>query len=331
MTGLAFPAVSLIDLTCTFGTLRAVDGVTLDIGQGEFYSLLGPSGSGKTTVLRVIGGFETPSSGTVELFGEDASRMAAHKRPLNTVFQDYALFPHMSVLDNVAYALTVRGVNRAERQRRAGEMLELVKLDGLGARRPAQLSGGQRQRVALARALINSPKLLLLDEPLGALDLKLREAMQTELRSIQQGLGITFVYVTHDQGEAMSMSDRVAVFRAGKIEQEGSPRELYRNPRTAFVADFVGGANVLEGPLLGQPGGIYALRAEQVKLLPAALGRLQGRVTGVHYLGATTRVELSVQGVSVHASVPHLSTDARPGDELGIDWKAADLRLLDQR
>ena len=323
------PAVSLRDLTCIFGAVRAVDGVDLDIAQGEFFSLLGPSGSGKTTCLRVIGGFEAPSSGTVRLFGQDASRLAAHDRPLNTVFQDYALFPHMSVLDNVAYALTVRGVGRAERQKRAGELLDLVKLEGLGSRRPAQLSGGQRQRVALARALVGGPKLLLLDEPLGALDLKLREAMQTELRGIQQALGITFVYVTHDQGEAMSMSDRVAVFRAGRIEQMGSPRELYGHPRTAFVADFVGGANVLGGALLGQPGGKFALRPEAVRLADGAGGRLRGRVTGVHYLGATTRVELEVAGAGVHASVPSASTAARVGDTLGLDWDAADLRRLE--
>ena len=323
------PAVSLRDLTCTFGAVRAVDGVNLDIAQGEFYSLLGPSGSGKTTCLRVIGGFEAPSSGTVQLFGQDASRLAAHDRPLNTVFQDYALFPHMSVLDNVAYALTVRGVHRAERQKRANELLDLVKLEGLGDRRPAQLSGGQRQRVALARALVGGPKLLLLDEPLGALDLKLREAMQTELRSIQQALGITFVYVTHDQGEAMSMSDRVAVFRAGKIEQQGSPRELYGHPRTAFVADFVGGANVLDGHLLGQPGGQFALRPEAVTTTLAGEGRLRGRVTGVHYLGATTRIETEVAGQSVHASVPSATTQARVGDELGLTWNPADLRPLE--
>ncbi|WP_240741196.1 ABC transporter ATP-binding protein [Deinococcus sp. Arct2-2] len=324
------PAVALDNLTCVFGKVRAVDGVTLNIAQGEFYSLLGPSGSGKTTCLRVIGGFEAASSGSVRLFGQDAARLAAYDRPVNTVFQDYALFPHMSVLDNVAYALTVRGVGKAERLKKAGAMLELVKLGELGSRRPAQLSGGQRQRVALARALVNAPKLLLLDEPLGALDLKLREAMQTELRAIQQTLGITFVYVTHDQGEAMSMSDRVAVFRAGKIEQEGSPRELYGHPRTAFVADFVGGANVLGAVLVGQSSGTYALRPEQISLTPDPGAPMRGRVTGLHYLGATTRVEVQVGGQTVHASVPsgdvlHLKIN----DQTALNWNPADLRRLE--
>jgi putative spermidine/putrescine transport system ATP-binding protein len=326
-------AVSLTGLICTFGTTRAVDDVSLNVPEGEFYSLLGPSGSGKTTVLRLIGGFESPDSGTVRLFGQDVTRLPPYKRDVNTVFQDYALFPHLSVLDNVAYPLTVRGVSAAERRRRAGEMLDLVRLTAFEGRRPAQLSGGQRQRVALARALAARPRLLLLDEPLGALDLKLRENMQSELRSLQRQLGLTFVYVTHDQGEAMSMSDRVAIFSAGRIEQEGTPQRLYEYPRTAFVADFVGGANVLPAEKVpgmnGRPGQRLALRPERVELRPAGQGRLQATVQGVHYLGAQTRLELDAGGLSIHALIASASGLPSVGDALGLDWDDEALRALE--
>src|SRR5512135_1682897 len=239
------PAVRFANVCRHFGSVRAVDGVTLDIAEGEFFAMLGPSGSGKTTCLRLIAGFEQPNEGHIEIFGETAEGVPPYKRNVNTVFQDYALFPHMTVGENVAYGLRIRGVAREEREAKAKNALAMVKLSGYGDRRPSQLSGGQRQRVALARALVNGPKVLLLDEPLGALDLKLREEMQAELKTLQQKLGITFVFVTHDQGEALSMADRVAVFSQGRIEQLDTPRELYNRPRTAFVANFVGSANVV--------------------------------------------------------------------------------------
>ena len=240
------PAIRLTALTKSFGAVVAVDGVDLEIAEGEFFSMLGPSGSGKTTVLRLIAGFDQPTSGAVELFGRDVTRFAPFARDVNTVFQDYALFPHMSVLDNVAYGLRVRGVGRRERRERARAALAGVRLEHLHDRRPGQLSGGQRQRVALARATVVQPKALLLDEPLGALDLKLREQMQVELKQIQRDLGITFIFVTHDQEEALTLSDRVAVFRDGRIEQMGTPIELYERPISPFVADFVGTTNLLD-------------------------------------------------------------------------------------
>ncbi|MGH3313098.1 MAG: ABC transporter ATP-binding protein, partial [Streptomyces sp.] len=223
-------AIRLQSLRKVFGRTEAVAGVDLEIEDGEFFSMLGPSGSGKTTVLRMIAGFEPPTSGTVELAGKDVTRLAPFERDVHTVFQDYALFPHMTVEQNVAYGLKVRGIPKAERLRRAGEALENVRLEGFGARRPSQLSGGQRQRVALARALVGRPRVLLLDEPLGALDLKLREQMQIELKELQREVGITFVFVTHDQDEALTMSDRIAVFRQGRIEQTGPPAEIYERP-----------------------------------------------------------------------------------------------------
>jgi putative spermidine/putrescine transport system ATP-binding protein len=267
--------------------------------------MLGPSGSGKTTCLRLIAGFELPDSGAVLLSGRDVSRVPPFERNVNTVFQDYALFPHLSVLENVAYGPRVRGVVRAVREAKAREMLALVQLEALGERRPGQLSGGQRQRVALARALINEPGVLLLDEPLGALDLKLREQMQGELRALQQRLGITFVYVTHDQGEALSMSDRVAVFNAGRIEQLSTPQELYRRPRTAFVARFVGSANVIEASLAQQLTGTaraFALRSEDVQLaareaaIPAGHHAVDAEVLDVQYHGANCRWLLRLTG-----------------------------------
>jgi putative spermidine/putrescine transport system ATP-binding protein len=276
----------------------AVDSVDLEVGDGEFFAMLGPSGSGKTTVLRMIAGFEAPTSGQVHLGGRDVTCDAPFDRDVNTVFQDYALFPHMSVLENVAYGLMVKGVGRAERRARADEALASVRLAGFGARRPGQLSGGQRQRVALARALVNRPRVLLLDEPLGALDLKLREEMQVELKAIQRDVGITFLFVTHDQEEALTMSDRIAVFRQGRIEQVGTAREVYEQPASEFVAGFVGTSNLLSGEVaravLGDPTAV-SVRPEKLRVAPvaaAAPGEVSadGAVTEVVYTGVATRV-----------------------------------------
>ncbi|MGW8355090.1 ABC transporter ATP-binding protein [Streptomyces wedmorensis] len=301
-------AIRLTGLRKAYGRTEAVAGVDLEIADGEFFSMLGPSGSGKTTVLRMIAGFETPSGGTVELAGRDVTRLAPFERDVHTVFQDYALFPHMTVEQNVAYGLKVRGVPRAERLVRARAFLARVGLDGLGKRRPAELSGGQRQRVALARALVGRPRVLLLDEPLGALDLKLRERMQVELKEIQREVGITFVFVTHDQEEALTMSDRIAVFHQGRIEQVGTPAEIYERPGSPFVAGFVGTSNLLSGDtarrVVGTPG-TYSIRPEKIRIVrdpaaPAASGlaTAAGTVAEVVYLGDSTRflVDLDTGG-----------------------------------
>ena len=297
-------AVSLRDVSCTFKSggklVHAVSGVSLDIERGEFFTLLGPSGSGKTTCLRMIGGFTLPTSGVIAIEGEDVSLRPPYARPVNTVFQDYALFPHMSVLDNVAYGLMVRGVDRREREAKAHALLDTMQLPDAAQRKPPQLSGGQRQRVALARALINEPKVLLLDEPLGALDLKLREQMQSELKSLQRQLGITFIFVTHDQHEALSMSDRIGVFNKGKIEQIATPDELYHSPSTRFVAEFVGTANILEGKDAKRFGasGAIMIRPEQISLVTAADGptdrepQATGVVKEVQFFGAFWRVSV---------------------------------------
>ncbi len=256
--------------------------------------MLGPSGSGKTTSLRLIAGFETPDSGSVALFGKDVAKLPPYERDVNTVFQDYALFPHLSVVDNIAYGLRVKGVGKTERRKRALAMLEIVRLSGVEDRKPAALSGGQRQRVALARALVNEPKVLLLDEPLGALDLKLREEMQSELKALQKRLGLTFVYVTHDQGEALSMSDRVAVFSKGRLEQVDAPRELYRTPRTRFVASFVGVANILDGAKLGVSAKAALLRPESIAIGDAGIA---ARVADVQFQGPLTRFEMDTEAL----------------------------------
>ena len=291
-------AIGFEEVTRRFGAVRAVDRVSFSIAAGEFFALLGPSGSGKTTCLRLIAGFEQPDSGRVLLGGRDVSGVPPYERNVNTVFQDYALFPHMSVGENVAYGPRVRGTALATRRARAAEMLALVQLQALADRTPAQLSGGQKQRVALARALINHPGALLLDEPLGALDLKLREQMQIELKTLQRRLGITFVYVTHDQGEALSMADRVAVFNEGRIEQLDTPRTLYMRPRTAFVARFVGGANVIAGAFAQRvtgAAGPFALRAEAISLIgPGETARAgsascDATILDIQYHGASSR------------------------------------------
>jgi putative spermidine/putrescine transport system ATP-binding protein len=275
-------AVRLRGVRRTFGDVVAIDDLDLDIAAGEFFTMLGPSGSGKTTTLRVIAGFEQPDAGTVELNGQDVTRTAPSERDVNTVFQDYALFPHMTVIENVEYGLRVKGVSRALRRAKAEEVLERVRLPHVGARRPIQLSGGQRQRVALARAIVNSPSVLLLDEPLGALDLKLRQEMQVFLKALQRDLGITFVYVTHDQEEALTMSDRVAVFNDGRVEQIATPEEIYEHPQTEFVAGFVGVSNVLE-----RGGRRFTVRPEKI-VMNGSAGE-PGVVKDVQYAGAITR------------------------------------------
>ena len=291
-------AVTLESVVKRFGDVVAVDGVDLEVREGEFFSMLGPSGSGKTTCLRMIAGFEAPTSGRVLLGGEDVSDLAPYERDVNTVFQDYALFPHMTVQDNVEYGLKVKKVPGRERRERAADALAMVQLSAFGERKPSQLSGGQRQRVALARALVNRPKVLLLDEPLGALDLKLRQAMQIELKEIQQQVGLTFIYVTHDQEEALTMSDRLAVFSRGRVEQVGTPAEVYERPATGFVAGFVGTSNVLEGDaartIAGDPHA-FTIRPEKIAMVepnaevPDGAYSATGSVRDVVYLGASTR------------------------------------------
>ena len=298
-TAAATPDVRMVGVRKTYGDVVAVDGVDLEIAPGEFFTLLGPSGSGKTTTLRLIAGFERPDEGRIELHGREVSRIAPYERDVNTVFQDYALFPHMTVAENVGYGLRVKGVRRPERRARVEEALQLVRLPEVGRRKPIQLSGGQRQRIALARSLVNRPRVLLLDEPLGALDLKLRQEMQIELKRIQQEVGLTFVYVTHDQEEALTMSDRVAVFNEGRIEQLGSPADVYERPETEFVAGFVGVSNLLE-----RNGRRFTVRPEKIHMLElgedAARGDTveSGRIREVVYVGIFTRyiVELDSGG-----------------------------------
>ena len=330
-------AVELRDVSRHFGDVRAVDRVSLAIEDGEFFSMLGPSGSGKTTCLRLIGGFELPTLGRIFLHGEDASDRPPYARDVNTVFQDYALFPHLSVRDNVAYGLRMKGVGRADRRRQAEVALEQVALGGFGGRHPGQLSGGQRQRVALARALVNRPRVLLLDEPLGALDLKLREAMQVELKGLQRRLGITFVYVTHDQGEALSMSDRVAVFNHGKVEQVDPPRELYARPRTTFVAGFVGTANVLTGEAarrIARSDRPVSIRPEHIAFGAPAAGQLgvAGRVIDVQFHGPTSRFEIDAGGARLAVTLANQGADVgrpAPGDAVDLAWSPEAMVVLE--
>ena len=324
-------AVELSNVTRHFGAIKAVDGVDLRIKPGEFFAMLGPSGSGKTTCLRLIAGFEQPDSGHIAIFGDSADGVPPYRRNVNTVFQDYALFPHLSILDNVAYGLMVKGVDRAERRRSAESALELVKLPGYGERRPGQLSGGQRQRVALARALINQPKVLLLDEPLGALDLKLREQMQDELKSLQRGLGITFIFVTHDQGEALSMADRVAVFSEGRIVQEGTPEEIYKRPKNRFVADFVGSSNVIPPDAMARFGGEArwaSLRPESIRL--SSEGGVPASVLSRNFLGSTIRLHVNAQGgIPLHIIIPADQAAPDFGSKIFLTWKPSDLHYMD--
>ncbi|HEY0359186.1 MAG TPA: ABC transporter ATP-binding protein [Mycobacteriales bacterium] len=331
-------AVSLRGLRKTFGTgdraVRAVDGVDLDVVEGEFLTLLGPSGSGKTTVLRLIAGFELPTSGEILLDGRDVTRAAPFERDVNTVFQDYALFPHLTVRQNIEYGLRVTGVRRAERRARAEAALEGVRLDGYGDRRPAELSGGQRQRVALARALVNRPRLLLLDEPFGALDLKLREQMQVELKQIQRDVGITFVFVTHDQQEALTMSDRIVVFHRGRIEQVGSPAEVYERPSSEFVAGFVGTSNLVRGAAAGAVLGeaaTFSIRPEKLRLADPATppgageGHADGTVREVVYVGSATRFVVALDAGAELVALRQ-NAEAVSGDTATL--RGARVRLL---
>ena len=338
-------AVRMEGVVKRFGDVLAVDGVDLDVGEGEFFSMLGPSGSGKTTCLRMIAGFEQPTEGRILLGGNDVSRLAPYERDVNTVFQDYALFPHMSVADNVGYGLMVKKVDRGERRSRVDEALEMVRLGGFGARKPGQLSGGQRQRVALARSLIMRPRVLLLDEPLGALDLKLRQAMQIELKEIQQEVGLTFIYVTHDQEEALTMSDRLAVFNNGRIEQVGTPAEVYELPSTAFVAGFVGVSNVLEGEAARAIAGdshAFTIRPEKIAIVEPSHQAADeectatGAVREVVYLGAVTRyiVELDVGG-SLVVMEQNLATSSMEalqvrGKPVRLTWRPSNNRLVEE-
>jgi putative spermidine/putrescine transport system ATP-binding protein len=326
-------AVKFASVSRHYGVVRAVDAVDLEIAEGEFFAMLGPSGSGKTTCLRLIAGFEQPTSGSIEIFSERAEGVPPYRRNVNTVFQDYALFPHLTVLENVAYGLMVKGVNKGDRLKAAEDALAMVKLPGYGTRTPAQLSGGQRQRVALARALVNKPRVLLLDEPLGALDLKLREQMQEELKTLQKALGITFIFVTHDQGEALSMADRVAVFSEGKIVQAGSPAEVYGKPRTKFVADFVGSSNIIAPDLTARICGQRrwaSLRPEQVSLAgKSANDGLEATLVAAHYLGSTTRFVTEANGQRIAGVLDAGVVTPEIGSLVRLAFDRGNLHLLE--
>jgi spermidine/putrescine transport system ATP-binding protein len=347
-------------VTKRFGGVVAVDDLDLDVRKGEFLSLLGSSGCGKTTSLRMIAGFEQPTSGSILIGEDDAVGVPPYRRDVNTVFQHYALFPHMTVLDNVAYGLKQRGVEKTERRKRAQAALELVHLEGREGRKPRELSGGQQQRVALARALVMEPRVLLLDEPLGALDLKLRKDMQVELKRIQQEVGITFVYVTHDQGEAMSMSDRIAVMCDGKIEQLDAPEVVYDRPASAFVANFIGEMNTMAGTVRGVSGGVatidvasgsvaapvdgihpsgevlVGIRPEKVRVVPDLDGPNRVAATVVTRLQLGSQIQLVAEmadGTTLTAVVPRAGTDADvddlvPGDHINLSWSASAPILL---
>jgi putative spermidine/putrescine transport system ATP-binding protein len=331
------PAVRFEGVSRHFGAVRAVDRVSLSVATAEFFAMLGPSGSGKTTCLRLIAGFEQPDAGHIAIFGETAEGIPPYRRNVNTVFQDYALFPHMSVGENVAYGLMIRGMGRAEREAKAREALRLVKLPDMEDRRPSQLSGGQRQRVALARALVNQPKVLLLDEPLGALDLKLREQMQVELKALQRSVGITFIFVTHDQGEALAMADRVAIFNEGRIVQVGAPQDIYERPRSRFVADFVGSSNVLPPEAADRLGGgrrWASLRPEKIGMLPSGTPApeghvsLEGRVASLHYQGAVTRLGVDTEVGRLNIASPS-GTAFEDGTAVLLHWPPAALHAME--
>jgi spermidine/putrescine transport system ATP-binding protein len=355
------PEIRLIDLRKRFGAVEAVAGIDIDIATGEFFSLLGPSGCGKTTTLRMIGGFEPPSGGRIELRGKDVTRQPPERRPVNMVFQSYALFPHLSVWDNVAFGLRRKGVGRTETDRRVGEALDLVHLEGFGRRRPSQLSGGQQQRVALARALVNRPQVLLLDEPLGALDLKLRRALQVELKRIQGEVGITFVYVTHDQEEALTLSDRIAVMHRGQVEQLGTPEELYDRPRTRFVAGFIGTTNLMSGTVDALDGdaahvllssgehcvieadGLAGGTAVELSVRPEAIRigpvgddpstgmrtRLRGRIEQSAYLGNFVSYQVATDGgLTLSALAPKSEERAAVGATVALEWSTLDALVV---
>ncbi|MFW2339849.1 MAG: ABC transporter ATP-binding protein [Acidimicrobiia bacterium] len=344
-------AVELVNITKRFGDVLAVDDLTLSIGENKFFALLGPSGCGKTTTLRMIGGFEDPTAGTVKLHGEDVTGLKAYRRPVNTVFQSYALFPHLSVFENIAFGLRRTNVGKPELESRVAEMLELVQLTGLENRHPGKLSGGQQQRVALARALINHPRVLLLDEPLGALDLKLRKEMQIELKRIQQEVGITFIHVTHDQEEAMTMADTIAVMSKGKIERMGAPAEIYEDPRTAFVANFLGGSNLMPVTVVDRAAGsVTTADGTTLMVPPAALNQasntlrvgvrpeklnvyrpgsdevppnaLAGRIIDASFIGVSTHYVVNTPTAGdLTAVVQNLTGDRfAPGEEVFIGW-----------
>jgi putative spermidine/putrescine transport system ATP-binding protein len=324
--------IEIRNLAKSFGAVRAVDGVDLDINAGEFLTLLGPSGSGKTTVLRMIAGFETPDSGSVKLNDVDITYLPPYERDVNTVFQDYALFPHMDVISNIEYGLRVKGVAKDERRKKALQALEQVRLSGYENRKPSQLSGGQRQRVALARALVNRPSVLLLDEPLGALDLKLRQQMQIELKELQREVGITFIFVTHDQEEALTMSDRIAVFDRGKIQQLDKPSAIYERPTNAFVAGFVGISNLISGDaaqkILGKSG-TFTVRPEKIHIgKPASNMRsAEGLIKEVEYLGPATRflVELdagvTLMALRQNSAESSLDVEALRNSRTTLSWE----------
>jgi len=331
------PDVRVSGLTKRYGDVVAVDAVDLDIPAGEFFTMLGPSGSGKTTTLRMIAGFETPDHGTIELAGSDVSRLPPYDRPVNTVFQDYALFPHMTVQQNVEYGLMVKKVKKGERRERARQALEMVRLAGYGDRKPSQLSGGQRQRVALARAIVNRPRVLLLDEPLGALDLKLRQEMQIELKSIQREVGLTFVYVTHDQEEALTMSDRIAVFNQGRIEQVGLPADVYEHPQSEFIAGFVGVSNLIE-----RDGRRYTVRPEKLHLVdegeePRPGWQVEGGVVrDVQYVGPVTRYHVSLdRGGELQVLAQNLEEGSSEvleakGRRVRVQWRPEQESVIDE-
>ncbi len=335
--------VSLKNLDKSFGDINAVANLNLDVAQGEFFSMLGPSGSGKTTVLRLIAGFETATAGSITIDGEDVTNFAPFDRTVNTVFQDYALFPHMSIQDNVEYGLRAKKVSKPERSQLASESIESVKLSHLATRKPHQLSGGQRQRIALARALVMRPKVLLLDEPLGALDKQLREEMQSELKRIQRESGITFIFVTHDQDEAMRMSDRIAVFNMGKIEQLGTPQEVYESPETAFVAGFLGSSNLLEGDKAQALFGVSDLvniRPERVTLSGAGTHHdtshesIPAIVKDVSYIGSSTMYIVESEGgvrltaLRLNQELPADYVDFAPGDKVVAMWQKSHVAAI---